>query len=116
MTADRHHPRHERPYRCADLAAAQRNPWQTVDPVTYLRGLPYFPAAVRDRLNQIDRLPYRARAAAAAGVAAKLERDAIYLGFAYDAVPEIVSKRLGCQIHHPVYAGLDVAALCVRRG
>jgi hypothetical protein len=32
-------------------------------------------------------------------------RSAIYLGFAYLAVPEIVSKRLGCQIHHPVYTG-----------
>jgi hypothetical protein len=40
--------------------------------------------------------------------------NAVYLGFAYDVLPEIVSKRLGCRIHHPVYAGLDVAALCVR--
>jgi len=31
-------------------------------------------------------------------------------------VPEIVSNRLGCAIHHPVYAGLDVAALCLRPG
>jgi len=60
-----------------------------------------------------DGLPYSRRATAAATVATTLERDATYVGFAYDVVPEIVSKRLGCKIHHPVYAGLDLTALCV---
>lgn len=27
---------------------------------------------------------------------------------------ELVSRRLGCIIDHPVYAGIDLAALCVR--
>jgi hypothetical protein len=30
-------------------------------------------------------------------------------------MPELVSRRLGCIVHNPVYAGVDLAALCVRR-
>jgi len=34
--------------------------------------------------------------------------------YAIDAMPEFVSQRLGCLVHHPVDAGVDLAAVCIR--
>jgi DNA-binding SARP family transcriptional activator/ABC-type transport system substrate-binding protein/streptogramin lyase len=98
----------------ADIMAVERNASDAVDPVVYLRSLPYARAADHARLARIDELPRGRREAAAAALAADLERDAVYLGYAYLALPELVSKRLGCLVHHPAYPGLDIAALCVR--
>jgi len=53
--------------------------------------------------------------AAAARLADKLDRDAVYIGFADSVTPELVSKRLGCVIDQPEYPGVDLAALCVRK-
>ena len=44
---------------------------------------------------------------------AKLEREALYVAYAYRVTPELVSPRLGCVVEHPKYPGLDLAALCL---
>ena len=98
----------------ADVVVVERNASHTVDPVVYLQQLPYLRPADRARLRRIDALPHGRREAAAAAFAADLERDAVYIGNAYYTESELVSKRLGCIVHHPVYPGVDVAALCVR--
>jgi hypothetical protein len=83
------------------------------DVVGYLLRLPYLPIAERMQLDRITGLPSQRRDAAAARVAAKLEKDAVYVGLADAATPELVSKRLGCVIDQPQYPGVDLAALCV---
>jgi hypothetical protein len=98
----------------ADMMVVERNASQAVDPVVYLRSLPYLRPADRTRLQRIDALPHGRREAAAAALGADLERDAVYVGNAYYTVSEFVSKRLGCIVHHPAYPGLDIAALCLR--
>jgi DNA-binding SARP family transcriptional activator/ABC-type transport system substrate-binding protein/streptogramin lyase len=98
----------------ADIVAVERNASDAVDPVVHLRSLPYGRTEDHARLERIDRLPHGRRETAAAALAADLERDAVYVGYAYYAMPELVSKRLGCLVHHPAYPGLDIAALCLR--
>jgi hypothetical protein len=84
------------------------------DIVAYLNRLPYLPAADQTRLDRIAGLPFSRREAAAARLAAELERDAVYVGFADAATPELASKRLGCVIDQPRYPGVDLVALCLR--
>ena len=98
----------------ADLATVGRNASQTLDPVDYLAGLPYLPSADHARLEQIARLSPPYRAAAAAALTARLESEAVYVPYADGAIPELVSKRLGCIVHQPEYPGVDLAALCLR--
>jgi hypothetical protein len=31
-------------------------------------------------------------------------------------IPELRSSRLGCIVHQPEYGGVDLAALCLRKG
>ena len=70
----------------------------------------------RARLERIAALPFAARAGGGGALAAGLDRDAVYIGFANGATPELVSKRLGCVVRQPEYPGVDLAALCVRGG
>jgi hypothetical protein len=100
----------------ADLATVGRDASQTLDPVNYLAGLPYLPANDHARLERITDLSSPRREAAAAALAQGLEREAVYVPYADNAIPELVSRRLGCTIHQPEYPGLDLAALCVRHG
>ena len=97
----------------ADLAQADGNADDARDPVFYLRPPPVPSAADADRLARIDAFPSPRRESAAAALAARLEREAAYIGYADAATPELVSKRLGCTIDQPEYPGLDLAALCV---
>ena len=100
----------------SDIAEVGRDPSQAIDPVDYLALLPpYLPSADRKRLLRIATLATPRRETAAAAFAAKLERNGLYLGIADYARPELVSKRLGCLIDQPVYPGVDLAAVCVRR-
>jgi DNA-binding SARP family transcriptional activator/ABC-type transport system substrate-binding protein/streptogramin lyase len=100
----------------SDIAEVGRDPSQAIDPVDYLALLPpYLPSADRKRLVRIATLATPRREAAAAAFAATLEHDALYLGIAHFARPELVSKRLGCRIDQPVYPGVDLAALCLGR-
>ena len=100
----------------ADLATVGRNAAQTLDPVAYLSGLPYLPAADRGRLERIAHLSSPGREAAAAALAARLEQEAIYVPYADGAIPELISNRLGCILHQSEYPSVDLAALCVRNG
>lgn len=97
----------------ADIAAVPSRSELVYDPVRYLRNLPYLPAPDLAALDRIAHLESPAREAAAAALAAKLERDALYVPVADDATPELVSKRLGCVIDQPEYPGVDLAALCL---
>ena len=101
------------PVRKADLAQIGSNADAARDPVSYLLQLPYLPASDRAKLTRIDALASPRREAAAASLAARLERDAVYIGYADAATAELVSRRLGCTIDQPEYPGLDLAALCV---
>src|SRR5581483_220626 len=101
----------------ADIARASATNEQADDPVAYLRrlGEGYLPPADRARLDGIARLASPRREAAAAALAARLEREAVYVQYLNRATPELVSKRLGCVFDHPAYPGLDLAALCIRQ-
>jgi ABC-type transport system substrate-binding protein len=97
----------------ADLAMWNM-PSDSGDAVSYLMSLPYLPPALQRRLNRIATRPYPRRDVAAAAVAAKLEREALYAVVGHGAIPELHSRRLGCLVHNPEYPGLDLAALCIR--
>ena len=98
----------------ADIVNVQKNSADTVDPARYLSSLPYLPPADRRSLDRIAQLRSPARELAVAALAVKLERDGLYAAYAHNVMPQLVSKRLGCQIDHPAYPGLDLAALCLR--
>jgi len=97
----------------ADLARIDGNADTTRDPVANLLRLPFLPAGDRASLLHIATLLPPHREEAAATLAAKLEREALYVAYAYRVTPELVSPRLGCVVEHPKYPGLDLAALCL---
>ncbi len=99
----------------ADLTRAAGNADNARDSVAYLLGLPYLPQTDRAKLERIAAFPSPHRAAAATAIAARLERDAVYIGFSDRATPELVSKRLRCILDQPEYPGLDLAALCISK-
>jgi DNA-binding SARP family transcriptional activator/ABC-type transport system substrate-binding protein len=98
----------------ADLMTVGRDPSRAIDPVDYLGTLPYLPSDDRRRLERIARLPSPRREAAAAALAVRLMREAVYVPYANGALGELVSRRLGCIVHQPNYPGVDLAALCLR--
>ena len=100
----------------ADLAQVGGNADDARDPVSYLIHLPYLPVEAAQRLTRIQALPSPRRESAAAALAARLESEATYIGYANAATAELVSRRLGCTIDQPEYPGLDLAALCVAHG
>jgi peptide/nickel transport system substrate-binding protein len=86
---------------------------ETADPANYLKDL-YLP---RDEWNEVRRIqklfsPERQRAALA--LARRIERESLFAVFVRNTMPELMSKRLGCIVHQPEYAGVDLAALCLR--
>ena len=102
----------------ADLLQQETNGENTYDPIKFLRhelGYEHLPAADRRTLERIETFSTPRRETAAAALAAKLERDAGFIGLGYPASPELISKRLGCLVHHPGAPGLDLAALCLKR-
>jgi ABC-type transport system substrate-binding protein len=96
----------------ADIGWAGVNA-ETAEPVDYLRRL-FLPQHEREALNRISTLSSPERERAAAALATRIERKSLFAVYAYSAVPELVSRRLGCIVHHPQYAGVDLAALCLR--
>jgi ABC-type oligopeptide transport system substrate-binding subunit len=103
-----------------ELSKAQRSDliWgglnaNTADPGAYLRPLSYLPPTYANELSRIQTLSSPQRERAAASLARRIDRHSLFAVYATDAVPELQSKRLGCVVHHPVYAGVDLAALCV---
>jgi ABC-type transport system substrate-binding protein len=104
-----------------ELAKAQRADliWgglnaNTADPAAYLQPLSYLPPEYSNELRRVEQLSSPRRERAAAALARRIDRQSMFAVYALDAVPELVSRRLGCLVHHPVYAGVDLAALCVR--
>jgi hypothetical protein len=71
----------------ADLAVVGNNASQTEDASTFSAGCP---------TCRLLRVPASTRSTTRPSRLGQTRRSAIYLGFAYLAVPEIVSKRLGC--------------------
>jgi Bacterial extracellular solute-binding proteins, family 5 Middle len=102
----------------ADLAIESANNEQASDPVGYLRqlGERYLPSADRATRERIDKLSSPERESAADALALKLEQEAVYVQYLNRAIPELVSKRLGCVFDQPEYPGLDLTALCLGRG
>jgi ABC-type oligopeptide transport system substrate-binding subunit/DNA-binding SARP family transcriptional activator len=86
---------------------------ETSDPVAYLQGL-FLPANDRAELDRVAKLASPEREARAAALARKLERESLFAVYDNGAIPELVSKRLGCIVHQPEYAGVDLAALCLK--
>ena len=86
----------------------------TPDPAAYLKPL-FLPAADAKALKHALGLPSPAREQEAAALAQRIDRESLFAVYGSDAMPELVSRRLGCVVHNPVYAGVDLAALCVGR-
>lgn len=86
---------------------------ETADPVNYLRRL-VLPRKEWDELTRIATLSSPRRERSAAALAMRLEEKSLFAVYAYSAVPELVSQRLGCIVHQPEYAGVDLAALCLK--
>jgi DNA-binding SARP family transcriptional activator/ABC-type transport system substrate-binding protein len=87
---------------------------ETADAAAYLQRL-YLPT--EEQRNELQRLmtlssPERERASVA--LARKIERASLFAVYRNSAVPELVSRRLGCVVHQPEYPGVDLAALCLR--
>ena len=85
------------------------------DPVEYLRsvGLPQHENA---DLTRIATLADPARDIRAAALAAQVDRESLFAVYQDGAIPELVSRRVGCVVNQPEYAGVDLAALCLRTG
>jgi MarR-like DNA-binding transcriptional regulator SgrR of sgrS sRNA len=86
---------------------------ETSDPVAYLQQL-FLPPADRTALERIAGLPAPERDRQAAALARKVERESLVVPYDIGAIPELVSSRLGCMVHQPELAGIDLAALCLR--
>ena len=87
---------------------------ETAEPVDYLRRL-FLPREEWDELNRIAELASPERERRAAALARRIDRQSLFAVFGYSAVPELVSPRLGCIVRQPQYAGVDLAALCLRK-
>jgi DNA-binding SARP family transcriptional activator/ABC-type transport system substrate-binding protein len=85
----------------------------SADLVEYLQQLS-LPQKEWDELNRIAKLSSVERERAAAALAQRIERKSLFAVYRYSAIPELVSRRLGCIVHQPEYAGVDLAALCMR--
>jgi DNA-binding SARP family transcriptional activator/ABC-type transport system substrate-binding protein len=73
-------------------------------------------AVVNARLARADRLSGPARERAFGRIAADLARNQAPIAvFSQPYQAEFVSERLGCLTEQPVFGGLDLAALCLRK-
>jgi len=85
----------------------------SADPGAYLQQLSFLPRYSGEaRRIATLRSPERERASAA--LARAIERDSLIAVYMQTAVPELVSRRLGCIVHQPEYAGVDLAAVCLK--
>jgi DNA-binding SARP family transcriptional activator len=97
----------------SDLISGGANA-HTADPVPYLEPL-FLPPDLRAERVRIAGLTSPERETAAAALAREIDRRSLFAVYEYSAVPELFSKRLGCIVHQPQYAGVDLAALCLKR-
>ena len=86
----------------------------TADPAEYLKDLILPPAEAKE-LSRVQTLLSPEREHAALALASRIERESLFAVYEMDGWPELVSRRLGCVVHQPEYAGVDLAALCLKR-
>ncbi len=103
----------------ADIALARTGaPYP--DPVAFLARLveqadPMLAPALIQRLARAATIRGEPRHAFARALDAELARDGHVAAFGTWAVPEFFSERVGCRQFQPVYFGVSLAALCLRR-
>jgi DNA-binding SARP family transcriptional activator/streptogramin lyase len=85
----------------------------TADSADYLKDL-FLPPDDAKELRRIQTLFSPERERAALELARRIERESLFAVYAREAIPELRSRRLGCIVHQPEYAGIDLAALCLR--
>ncbi len=89
-------------------------PVNSADPAAYLQQVSYLPPPYGDEIRRIATLYSPERERAAATLARKIDRASFFAVLSSGAIPELVSRRLGCIVHQPEFAGVDLAALCLR--
>jgi len=72
------------------------------------------PAAEAEELRRIQTLFSSERERAALALAERIERLSLFAVYKRDAIPGIRSSRLGCIVHQPQHAGVDLAVLCLK--
>jgi DNA-binding SARP family transcriptional activator/ABC-type transport system substrate-binding protein/streptogramin lyase len=85
----------------------------TADPAEYLKSL-FLPPKEATELRRIQTLLSPERERAALALARRIERESLYAVYQIDGMPELLSKRLSCVVHQPEYAGVDLAAACLK--
>ena len=85
----------------------------SADPGTYLQQLSLL-SSYSDEIRRIATLRSPERERASTALARAIERDSLLAVYMQTAIPELVSRRLGCIVHQPEYAGVDLAALCLK--
>jgi hypothetical protein len=85
----------------------------SADPGAYLQQLSLLPR-YSEEVRRIATLRSPERERASAALARAIERDSLIAVYMQTAIPELVSRRLGCIVHQPEYAGVDLAALCLK--
>ena len=86
----------------------------SADPGAYLQQLSYLPPRYSDEIRRINTLRSPERERAAAALVPRIERASLLAVYMQSAIPELVSRRLGCIVHQPEFAGVDLAALCLK--
>ena len=85
----------------------------SADPGAYLQQLSLL-SSYSDEIRRIATLRSPERERASTALARAIERDSLLAVYMQTAIPELVSRRLGCIVHQPEYAGVDLAALCLK--
>jgi hypothetical protein len=99
-----------------DAALGVAKPEGPPEPRSFLARLPGLPRWAADRLARLESASPAMRARGAYAVAAELERRAYYVPYGAFYAPELFSARVGCKLFHPIYFGVDLAALCLKSG
>jgi DNA-binding SARP family transcriptional activator/ABC-type transport system substrate-binding protein len=86
---------------------------ETGDLASYLERLYLFPKEEAE-VARILKLPIPERDERALALARRVERQSLFAVYDSRAFPELVSRRLGCVVHQPMYPGVDLAALCLK--
>jgi hypothetical protein len=86
---------------------------ETGDLARYLEPLFLLPKEEAD-LARILKLSGPERDERAVALARRVDRQSLFAVYDSGAIPELVSRRLGCVVHQPMYPGVDLAALCLR--
>jgi len=89
-------------------------PVNSADPAGYLYQLSYLPPPYGNEIRRIANLYSPEREQGAAALARKIDRASLFAVLSSGAIPELMSRRLGCIVHQPEFAGVDLAALCLK--